>query len=263
MIKNPAPMKTAEREFEQAFEYMVEYMSRLYQKQVIEALNQSTVEKFADAQTGNFAAVLLALAKKATRKLKKRFDDDRIKRVVAEHLRKTDKRSQAQLYSQIEKVTGVSATQLAAEEALKAHTNALILETAEWAKKLRDETLELYTANTLRVMTLGTSLDGVMDEFAAMKEKRKDHAKFTARNQINNFNAIMGKTRAQNLGIRKAIWVTAQDERVRPSHEARNGKIFNLDEGLYSSIDGQTILPGAGSYNCRCSFSFVLDDEDE
>lgn len=261
MIKQPLPTLTEEREFAESLVSMVALISRMYKNQVLGALQAGTVAKFADAQGGNFAAILLGLSNALSRKLKKRFSNERIKTIVGEQLRKSDKRAKALLYGQIEKVTGITATQLAAEEALKAHTNALILETAEWSKKLRDETLELYTANTLRVMTLGTSLDGIMAEFDAMTEKRKNHAKFTARNQIASFNSIMGKTRAQNLGIKRARWETSLDERVRPSHAARHGKIFNLTEGLYSSTDGATILPGAGSYQCRCQAIYLLDDD--
>lgn len=262
MIKQPQPLRTTEREFEQAFEQMIALMSRIYRHQVLERLQVATVNKFADAQVGNFATVFLKLSKGTTRKLKSRFDDDRLKSVVDKYLRTSDARTKGLLYKQLENATGVSAKQLIAEEALKAHTNALILETTEWAKKLRDETLELYTANSLRVMTLGASLEQVMSEFDGMVGKRKDHAKFTARNQLANFNAIMGKTRAQNLGIIKARWSTSQDERVRPSHSHRDGKIFDLAKGLYSSMDGQSILPGI-DYQCRCSAIYILPDEDE
>ena len=94
-----------------------------------------------------------------------------------------------------------------------------------------------------------------------MVEKRKNHSRFVARNQIASFNSIMNKTRAQKLGIKKAVWRTSADERVRPSHAARNGKEFDLSEGLYSSLDGKTLLPGT-DYLCRCSMTMVLEDED-
>jgi SPP1 gp7 family putative phage head morphogenesis protein len=258
-IKSPQVLKTTEREFREALAGMVILMSRIYRKQVLEGLHQSTVAKFADAQAGNFSSVFLGLAKSVTRKLKSRFNDKRIKHVVEVYFKTTDKRAKGQLYDQISKASGFSSAQLAAEEGLKPFANALILETTQWAKKLRDETLELYTSNTMRVMTLGANLETIMSEFDAMTEKRKNHAEFTARNQIGNFNSIMTKTRAQNLGIKQAVWETSDDERVRESHVSRQGKVFNLDEGLYDAGDGESIFPGAGSYNCRCSFSFVLD----
>lgn len=261
-VKSPLPLRTTEREFEEAFAAMIDLMSRIYRKQVIEAMQAGTVEKFADAQKGNFASIFLKLAGSVSRRIKARFSNDRIKKVVTKYLQETNKRNQKKLYSQIESSVGVDAKRLVAEEGLKANTNALILETSEWAKKLRDETLETYTANSLRVMTLGSTLEQVLAEFDGLKEKRRDQAKFTARNQINNFNSVMTKVRAQNIGITKAIWQTSEDERVRDSHRQRNGKEFDLAKGLYSSLDGETALPGV-PYQCRCTYILVIPDDDE
>ena len=56
----------------------------------------------------------------------------------------------------------------------------------------------------------------------------------------------------------KAIWKTAKDERVRPCHNAREGKEFNIKDGLYSSCDGNTIKPGE-EINCRCVARYIVD----
>ena len=69
------------------------------------------------------------------------------------------------------------------------------------------------------------------------------------------------KKAEKKLGIKKAVWRTSADERVRASHEARDGKEFELSEGLYSSVDGKTLLPGT-DYNCRCSYRMILEDEE-
>lgn len=259
-IKAPTPLKSHEREFGEIMEKMVGLMSQIYRNQVLKELNQSTIDKFEDAQIGNYAAIFLKLSKRAKKKLIKRFNDDRIEKLTKAYLNNVNKRNQEQLYKRLGNKIGIDPKQLSLNEHLKPTTNALILETAQWAKKLRDETLELYTANTLRAMALGTDIEEVMNQFEGMEEKRKNHAKFTARNQINNFNSIMTKTRAQNAGIRKATWITADDERVRPCHEVRDGKEFNLDEGLYSSCDGKTLLPGT-DYNCRCTYELIIEDD--
>jgi SPP1 gp7 family putative phage head morphogenesis protein len=261
-VKNPLPLKTTEREFEEAFAGMVRLMSRMYKNQVLGALQQQTINKFADAQTGNYASVFLKLSRGVERKLRARFSEDRIKGIVEKYLSETDKRNKALFYNQIQRAVGIDSKQLAREEGLKATTNALILETTQWANKLRDETLELYTANSLRAMSLGQGIDEVMAQFGEMEGKRIDHAKFTARNQIGNFNAIIGKTRAENLGITQAIWRTSQDERVRPCHEDRDGKVFDLKEGLYSSCDGQSLIPGI-DFQCRCVAEYVIPEDDE
>lgn len=263
-VKAQAPSKTMERRFAEVNEHMVDLMSRIYQKQVLEELNVSTINKFADAtdQSGNYARAFKRLSIGVRKKLLRRFSNLRIERLAKDFLEKSDRETSEKLYKAVEARVGIPAQELVLKEAVSQTKNALILETATWMQKLRDETLELYTANTLRQMTLGKGIKDIMDEFGQMKEKRKNHAKFTARNQINNFNSIMTKTRAQKIGIKKAIWRTAEDERVRPSHAWRNGKEFNLDEGLYSSMDGKTLLP-ATDYQCRCTYELVIEGEDD
>lgn len=216
---------------------------------------------FEDAQTGNFAAVLLRLSKKVKKKLLKQFDDTRIEAQMRAQLGKLDKKSRLEFYNRIAAKVGIDVKDLIAREGLKSTTNALMLETSQWVKTLRDEALESFTNNTLFGMSQGESLDTIVSKFDDVVKERKNHARFLARNQVQNYNSITTKIRAQNLGITKAIWVTAGDERVRPSHEARDGKEFDLAEGLYSSTDGQSLLPGA-DYNCRCTYELIIPSEE-
>lgn len=259
-IRDPGPTKGIEREFQQAMEYMVETMSRMWKNQVIGQLHQSTVEKFADAQVGNYAAVLLRLNKVAQRKLLKRFDDKRLERIAKEVLGKVNRRNAQMFYSSVEQAIGINSKELLASEGLQSQINALTLETAQWAKKLRDETLEFYVSNTLRAMSEGQGLGDILDQFSGMEEKRKNHAKMVARTQVSTFNSLVGKARAQNLGITKAIWVTSRDERVRPCHQVRNGKEFDLSEGLYASCDRKNLLPGV-DFNCRCTARYIIPED--
>ncbi|MDR9460064.1 MAG: phage minor head protein, partial [Dehalococcoidia bacterium] len=131
----------------------------------------------------------------------------------------------------------------------------------QWVKKLRDETLEEFTANSLRAMALGKNITEVMAEYDGVVGKRVDHAKFVARNQVNNYASLATKIRAQNLGITRAVWVTTKDARARESHKDRNGKEFDLDKGLYSSKDQEYLLPGV-DYQCRCKARYIIPEGD-
>lgn len=270
-IKSPSSPKSEERQYAEAMESMVALMSKLWRSQVINGLQAKTINKFEDAQVGNFASILLSLSKKTNRDLINRFDDDRIDKATKEILGKVNKRNQGDFYSKIEQSIGINQKQLVAEEGLKPRTNALMLETSQWAKKLRDETLEQFTANTLRGMSLGLSLEEILADFDDMVETRKGHAKFVARNQIQNFNSILTKTRAQNLSIEKAIWRTSEDERVRgnpagrypnakPNHFWANGREFDLSKGLQFP-NGQWLLPGV-AYLCRCDYELIIPEDD-
>lgn len=278
-VAGPDPLKKNERQFGEAMEEMVDLLSRLFKNQAVKELNQSTVEKFADSlpeltaedratlaahgfadtQVGNFASVFLKLAQRASRKLRQRFSFDRLERIARQNLDEVNSRGREQFYKRVENAVGIDANRLAQEEGLKPKTNALILETAQWAKKLRDQVLEEFTSNSLRIMAEGGTLEDVLSGLDDLKEKRKGQARMIARTQVSTFNSIMTKTRAQNLGITKAVWKTASDERVRECHRVRDGKEFDLSEGLYSSCDGKSLLPGT-DYNCRCTYRMVVPE---
>jgi len=241
---------------------MVRDITTQFENQTIKKLNKSTVNKFEDQQVGNYANVFLGLSKAATRKIKKRYDDERISKNIKRTLLALSNENRRAFFSRVESQTGIDAQQLIQREGLTPQINALILETDQWAKRLRDDTLTEITANTLRVMATGARLEDVVSEFAQTAGKRRENAKFVARNQITTYNGLLNKLRYQKAGIRRAIWVTAQDERVRPSHVDRDGKEFDLDEGLHSSVDGKTLLPGQ-DYLCRCSYIAIIPEEEE
>jgi len=261
-IKAPDSPRAAENELADMIEYMVDQMGQRFKNQVLGGLQVGTVEKFADAQTGNYAAVLLKLAAATKKKLFKQFSNQRIERVSKSVLSKMDKKTKQVFYERVAKATGIEVTALIAGEAMKSTTNALMLETAQWIKTLRDDTFQRFTNDTLFAMTNGDSLDSLVDGFDAIEKNRKNHARFLARNQVQNYNSISTKIRAQNLGIQKAVWQTSGDERVRPSHADRDGKEYDVAKGLYSSIDGEFLIPGV-DYNCRCTAVYVIPETAE
>ena len=262
-IKAPEPPKSEIREFGNAIEYMVDQMAQRWRTQIFKELNQDTIEKFTDAkQSGNFAKVFLTMAARVQRKLLKQFDGERLDKMVDKYTGKVDKRNKAEFYRRAEKSIGISREELEATEGLTSQINAYQLETMQWVKKMRDDTLQQWTSNTLRQMAEGKGLPEILKQFDGMVEQRKGHAKMVARTQISTFNSLTSKIRAQNLGIKKAIWVSSRDERVRDSHQARDGKEFDLNEGLYSASDGKTLLPGT-DYRCRCTAIMVIPEMED
>lgn len=67
-------------------------------------------------------------------------------------------------------------------------------------------------------------------------------AQFFARDQLARLNKATTLATYNNAGVTKVKWVTTHDVRVRPSHKALDGKIFNVND-LPKEID---------DYNCRC-----------
>lgn len=261
-VDQPSSPRAQENEFEELLDFIVGQITQRFENGVLKTMNKGTLNKFEDAapQSGNYARILLRLSNAVRRKIQRQFNNERIEAMVADILRKTDHRQQQQLYAAVEKAIGINSKQLLAREGMKSTVNALILETTQWVKKLRDETMEHFTNNTLYAMTNGDSLETIMKQFKGVAETRKGHAKYLAHNQIQNFNSITSKIRVQKLGVVEAIWETAGDDSVRPSHAARDGERFDLSKGLYSSIDGKFLIPGV-DHNCRCTARYLLPDE--
>lgn len=96
----------------------------------------------------------------------------------------------------------------------------------------------------------GASLTKIFEERLNVAQSR---AKMIARDQSTKALGNVQKVRQQALGVSKYEWVTAGDERVRPSHAALNGKVFSWDAPPAVGHPGADI-------NCRCVAVAVFDD---
>lgn len=78
-------------------------------------------------------------------------------------------------------------------------------------------------------------------------------ARLFARDQMQRFNKALTLSTFKGAGVTKVKWMTANDARVRESHRALNGKIFDVD-----SLPDET-----DDYNCRCGLVPVEWEEQE
>src|SRR5699024_5696444 len=125
-VKQPNSPRAQENEFEDILEFMVSQITERFENGVFKEMNKTTVEKFEDAaQEGNYARVMLRLASRVRRKIRRQFDNDRIEAMAADVLRKTDRRAQQQLYEAVENAIGISTKALAAREGMTQQINAL------------------------------------------------------------------------------------------------------------------------------------------
>ena len=82
-------------------------------------------------------------------------------------------------------------------------------------------------------------LDGLVKEAYTST----DHlARLFARDQMQRFNKACTLSTFRSAGVTKVKWVTVGDVRVRKSHKALNGQIFDVNN-LPQEVD---------DYNCRC-----------
>jgi SPP1 gp7 family putative phage head morphogenesis protein len=104
-------------------------------------------------------------------------------------------------------------------------------------------------------VTKGQSTSALAALIQARTGAAERHAAFIARDQIAKLNGKVVQQRQQGLGVKRYRWRTVGDERVRDTHRAHDGKIFE-----WSKPPPGTGHPGH-DYNCRCFAEPIFDDE--
>lgn len=116
-------------------------------------------------------------------------------------------------------------------------------------ERLTQDLLRLWEANGVpsRIPTRRRTAAGM-----PVAVNVRDHAAFIARDQIGTLAMEITRDRQTAAGIRKFVWLTKRDSRVRDSHRSRHGKTFAWADGA----DGE--FPG-GPPNCRCHAAAVIE----
>jgi len=87
----------------------------------------------------------------------------------------------------------------------------------------------------------------------------KAKAKFLARQESSLLMTSYTEARYQSEGIKKFIWSSSGDSRVRPEHKLLNGKEFSFNDlPIIDSKTGERGLPGQ-AFGCRCRMKPVVD----
>lgn len=257
----PTPSKKSERLLSQLISKIINTAVSNFE---IGVLNRITnPNPFAD----NYATDYMTLVGQAKRKTRGVISDAYIKKEVMRIMNRADNRNKKTLLSIFSRKfkVGNKTPLIFSSRGVNPNINALMVQTLELVKALRDDTLKSLSQNTLRTISQGGGLDEVIKEFNTNASKMGSSGRNLARSQIVNFNALSTKVRQQALGITQGIWKTtggkSGDGRARECHIKRHNKVFDLDKGCYSSCDKKWLFVGV-DYNCRCTYKAILPDLD-
>lgn len=119
---------------------------------------------------------------------------------------------------------------------------------------IKDESVRKIEGIAQRGIQAGTRHEEIAKQIREIYGNSKSRARVIARDQISKLNGQLTMNRQKAIGIKRYIWRTSMDERVRPSHQAKEGKTFYWDKPPSDTgHPGQDIL-------CRCSAESILDD---
>ena len=97
---------------------------------------------------------------------------------------------------------------------------------------------------------------GESEEDAIKRAERR--AELIAGDQVQKATQEFALNNAQAYGATKGEWIHVPGEKTsRITHMEMDGKVFDLDKGLYDEDVGEYVLPGQLIY-CRCTFQAIF-----
>ncbi len=107
----------------------------------------------------------------------------------------------------------------------------------------------------------GQSVAQIRQVLSSTSGFNADRAKNVAIDQTNKITQGILRANDEDLGITQGIWIHVPGQYTsRETHIAFNGKIFDLDKGMYDRDVGSHVVPGELPY-CRCIYRPVLPFE--
>ena len=140
----------------------------------------------------------------------------------------------------------------AQEPWLKSQLDVFALQNVDLITDLSNQALFDLKGIVQRGLASGTGLETLTSQLHERIGLTNRRAKLIARDQTAKLNGQLTELRQTQLGVDSYTWLTAGDERVRPTHEANDGEKFNWDDPPATGHPGSEV-------NCRCLAVPVLD----
>ena len=246
---------TLERKLDKFLKFMAKETNKRYKNKVMNKIGKKAVNDFTDSSYGD---QFTTKGNQFKQSIKYQFSKERIEAFIKKLYKDANNITKRQFLKTVDSRIGIDIAQILKDENLDDYVNAKVSETTDMITRYRDDIIGDYNTNTLREANKGRSLKELYSTIAQTKFKTSKRAKRIAREELKNFTTSLNKKRYKDNGITKVKWSTSGDERVRDCHKARNGKIYEIGKGLYSSCDGKTIEVGE-EFGCRCVAIPILE----
>lgn len=252
VVPRPLPPGSVQREYLRELRAMMQALARMVREE-IDALPTPRADAPADGTLGDPApddgALRQAIMRAAARWFR-RFPMATLERLGQRIARATSEHQRREWTRQVRAAIGVDP--LLSEPWLLPEIEAFGRENANLITKMAQETIDKIQTHVTAATLAGDrheTLAKVLRERVGVSESR---AKLIARDQVLSFTADLAATRQQAAGVTEYIWRTANDNRVRSTHESRNGQRFRWDSPPPGGHPGTEVL-------CRCYAEPVID----
>ena len=218
------------------------------------ALQQPQGSFFMDDAKG-FQAISAKALMKVLEKYEKSDRTSQAENIANGFVSRGDAQNQAEVSTNLKNQTGVDlAGYLRNSPNITEKVNAMTSANVQLIKSIRSQYLDKVQNAVTQALVSGSLNKDLTAQIKAIGQTTEKRAAFIARDQSSKLNAALTQARHEDLGIKKYMWSTAGDERVRESHAEKDGQIFE-----YANPPADTGHPGH-DVNCRCVQIPVFDD---
>lgn len=196
------------------------------------------------------------------------FDKRRLERIATDAALKIDSQNRKQFRNVVKTVLKVDP--IMSEPWLMDKVSTFVKQNVSLIKTIPAESLSDIEQMIYRDAERKLSPQEMKKKIQEQFELSESRAELIATDQVLKFNGSLTEARQTGLGVKRYIWRTSDDQRVRgrpgglypnarPSHWALDGKVFDWDDPPESGTKGEHLHPGQ-PIRCRCYAEPVLDD---
>ena len=218
------------------------------------ALQQPQGSFFMDDAKG-FQAISAKALMKVLEKYEKSDRTSQSENIANGFVSRGDAQNHAEVSTNLKNQTGIDlSAYLRNSPNIAERVNTLTAGNVQLIKSIRSQYLDKVQNAVMQAMVKGTLNKDLAAQIKDLGKTTEKRAMFIARDQSSKLNAALTQARHEDVGIKKYMWSTSLDERVRDSHADKEGQIFE-----YANPPADTGHPGH-DFNCRCVAIPVLDD---
>ena len=218
------------------------------------ALQQPQGSFFMDDAKG-FQAISAKALMKVLEKYEKSDRTSQAENIANGFVSRGDTQNHAEVSTNLKNQTGIDlSAYLRNSPNIAEKVNALTAGNIQLIKSIRSQYLDKVQNAVMQAMVPGSLNKDLAAQIKDLGKTTEKRAMFIARDQSSKLNAALTQARHEDVGIKKYMWSTSLDERVRDSHADKEGLVFE-----YANPPADTGHPGH-DFNCRCVQIPVLDD---
>lgn len=230
----------------QAMQPLLERMNELTQTRLVPQLpalvTAAGIVHDAESLAGYWSKVSRTVAEMG-KALFDEFPLSKLQAMAAKFGKRTSQHQRLELARQLRGSISIDVEK--SEPWLKPRLAAWAHENAQKIKSVPARYLVEIEQRTLQALRTGERAEDIAKVYAERYGVSQSRAAFIARDQIGKLNGRLNIARQKDAGIAQYTWRTSEDERVRPEHEAVDGKVFGIDDAPSFGAPGE-------DFECRC-----------